>query len=133
MRPDADRIRCNGMLQQFFKRVFRMAEHKSAYSASLQRSSLQGEVRPREEMDPSSAFLAQILRSALAQKHVQNRGEGALHGPSSEPSVEFPHPDAEQPDGKVIRLVPRSQPRPAPERVHVPSRPDDNDPGPNAA
>jgi len=126
-------IRCGGMLQQFFKRVFRMAEHKSVHPASLQRSSLRGEVRSRQETDPSTAFLAQILRSALAQKRAQNRGEDTLHGPSNEPSAELTHPDAEQPDGKVIRLVPRSQPCPAPERIHVPSRSRDDDPGPSAA
>ncbi|WP_201861398.1 hypothetical protein [Microvirga soli] len=48
--------------------------------------------------------------------------------PSSKPAPQ----DTEQPDGKVVRLMPRR--RPATERAPSPPTPgDDNDPGPSAA
>lgn len=48
--------------------------------------------------------------------------------PSSKPAPQ----DAEQPDGKVVRLMPRR--RPATERASSPPTPDDdNDPRPSAA
>jgi len=51
--------------------------------------------------------------------------------PPNEPlSKPEPH-GAEEPDGKVVRLMPRS--RPAPERLPDPPQGDDDDPGPSAA
>jgi hypothetical protein len=50
----------------------------------------------------------------------------------NEPSSKPAQQDAEQPDGKVVRLMPRR--RPAAERdSNPPPAGDDNDPGPSAA
>jgi hypothetical protein len=54
-----------------------------------------------------------------------------MHQSPNEPRSK-PDPHAvEEPDGKVVRLMPRS--RPAPERLPDPPHCDDDDPGPSAA
>ncbi len=64
-----------------------------------------GEARP-DHQRPTAEFLAQVLRSALAQKNAESRGGRAMHQPSDEP----PSQDAEPPDEKVVRLRPRRRP-----------------------
>jgi hypothetical protein len=95
------------MIQHFFKRVLRAAERKSPH--------------------PSSAFLAQILRTALAQ----SGGGRVMHQDPNDPAPRPAAPSTEQPDGIVIPLVPRRSP--APDKTHEPPQPDDDNPGPKAA
>jgi len=137
------------MLQQFFKLVFRVAERKRVQAASQWTGLPMDGARPGPER-PTAEFLAQMLRSALAQKLAESRGGRAMHqspsascgtgGPRQRPDDALieegaspPKPstrDAEQPDGKVVRLMPR---RPATEQAPSPPTYDDNDPGPSAA
>jgi hypothetical protein len=118
------------MLQFFLKLVLRAAERKPVHAGDKQRSLRMDEARPMPGR-PTGGFLAQVLRSAIAQKHAESGGGRALHRPPCEPSSNPATQGAEQPDEKIIRLTPRR--RPATEQV--PSLPthDDNDPGPSAA
>jgi hypothetical protein len=115
------------MLQHFFKLVFRTAERKPVQAGGRQGRLPMGEARP-DYQRPTAEFLAQVLRSALAQRNAESRGGRAVHQPSDEP----PSQDAEQPDEKVARLMPRR--RPTTEQIpNPPTHDDDNDPGPSAA
>lgn len=81
---------------------------------------------------PTADFLAQTLKAALAREHAESRGGRTVHQSPNEPSSKPAVQDAEQPDGKVVRLMPRR--RPATEPVpNPPTQDDDNDPGPSAA
>lgn len=114
------------MLQHFLK-LLRTTEHETIYPAGHPRGPLQDVSRP-ELQRPTREFLAELLRSALIQIRTEGRGGLAVHQPSHEPVTED---ETEQPDGKVVRLMPR---RPATEPVASPPMgDDDNDPGPSAA
>ncbi|KLK89574.1 hypothetical protein AA309_30570 [Microvirga vignae] len=114
------------MLQHFFKLVFRAAERKPVQAEGQHRGLRMDEARPKPE------FVAQVLRSALAQKHTESRGGRVVHQSPYEPSSKPASRDAEQPDEKVMRLMPRR--RPTTEQVpNPPTHDDDNDPGPSAA
>lgn len=113
------------MLQQFIDFVLRRAEPKPFYPANASCDPLRDHARS-EGSQPSSAFLAQILRSALIQKRAQEPGYGVIHRSSDERPQEPLPQDAEQPDAKIIRFVPRQKPQ-------EPPQPKDDDPGPSAA
>jgi hypothetical protein len=119
------------MLINIFKRILRMAENDAAYPAGRHSGLRMDGARPRSER-PTAEFLAQTLRSALAQKHAESRGGRAVQqSPNDPPSKPGSH-DTEQPDGKIVRFTPRR--RSEPERSPKPPMPDDNDdPGPSAA
>ena len=119
------------MLINIFKRILRMAENDAAYPAGRHSGLRMDGARPRSER-PTAEFLAQTLRSALAQKHAESRGGRAVQQSPNDPPTKPASQDAEQPDGKVVRLMPLR--RPATERVpEPPTHDDDNDPGPSAA
>jgi hypothetical protein len=119
------------MLFNIFKRILRMAENDTAYPADRHSRLRIDGARPEFE-HPTAEFLAQTLRSALAQKHAESRGGRAVQqSPNDPPSKPGSH-DTEQPDGKVVRFTPRR--RSEPERSPEPPTPDDDDdPGPSAA
>jgi hypothetical protein len=109
------------MFQHFFKLVFRTAERKL-----VQGGSRLGETRSDFER-PTTEFLAQVLKKALAQKNAEGRGGCAVHQTPEEPSE-----DVKQPDEKVVRFIPR--PRPEPKKISETRRStDDDDPVPSAA
>jgi hypothetical protein len=119
------------MLRFFLKLVSRAAERKPVHAGVEHRDPRMDEARP-ESGRPTTELLAQVLRSALAQKHAESSGGRAMqqspHDPSSKPAPQY----AEQPDEKVVRLMPRR--RPATEHAqNPPTHDDDNDPGPSAA
>jgi hypothetical protein len=119
------------MLFNIFKRILRMTENNAAYPADRRSRLRMDGARPEFER-PTAEFLAQTLRSALAQKHAESRGGRAVQqSPNDPPSKPGSH-DAEQPDGKVVRFTPqrRSEPERSPE---PPMHDDDDDPGPSAA
>ena len=118
------------MLQQFLNLVFRVAAQKPMQAAGQRRSLPMDAARPAFER-PTAEFLADVLRSALTQRNAESRGGRAMdqspHEPASKPAPQ----DAEQPDGKVVRPMPR---RPATKQAsNPPPAGDDNDPGPSAA
>jgi len=117
------------MLHNLLKLVFRHAEPKPAHPANLERIQQHGHARALAAR-PSTALLAQILRDALAQQHASKSGAFVAHQLPEEASPRPHSPDEEQPDSKVIPLIPRQ--RPAPEKTDEPPRPED-DPGPSAA
>jgi hypothetical protein len=119
------------MLQHFFKRMLRLTERKAVRPAGRQRSLRVDGARP-ETVRPTGAFLAQLLRSALALKHAESRGGRPMQQSPYEPSSKPAQPDAEQPDGKVVRLMPRRCPA-TEQAPKPPAHDDDNDPGPSAA
>jgi hypothetical protein len=115
------------MLQNLFKIMFRTTEHKAVRRADAQRCPPAGEARSGKR-GPTPAFLAHILRSALAQA----RGGRFMHQPLNESAPKPESHEEEEADGKVVRLMPRR--RPATERIPDPStHDDDDDPGPSAA
>jgi hypothetical protein len=119
------------MLQQFLNLVFRVAAQKPMQAAGQRRSLPMDAARPAFER-PTAEFLADVLRSALTQRNAESRGGRAMdqspHEPASKPAPQ----DAEQPDGKVVRPMPRRCC--ATERASSSPTPgDDNDPGPSAA
>lgn len=79
---------------------------------------------------PTTEFLTHILRSALAQKQSEPSGGGAVCRLPHESTSNAATQDVEQPDGNVVRLVPR---RLRTEQVLNTSPHDDSDPGPSAA
>lgn len=54
-----------------------------------------------------------------------------MHRSLNEPPAKPELQDEEQPDDKVVRLMPRR--RPGPEQLPEPATDDDDDPGPSAA
>jgi hypothetical protein len=119
------------MLHDFFKFVFRTAERASTQPAGPQHILPAAGARPKVG-HPTSKFLAQILGSALAQTHAQRRRGRAMHQSPDETLPEPVSQDADQLDGKIVRLMPKR--RPEPEKIPDPQTPDDNDdPGPSAA
>ena len=117
------------MLINIFKRTLRLAENNAVYPAG-QHSGLRRDGARLGSERPTAEFLAGILRSALAQNHAESGGGRAVQQSPNEPPSKPASQDAEQPDGKVVRLMPR---RPATERVQEPPTHDDDDPGPSAA
>jgi hypothetical protein len=118
------------MLINIFKRTLRLAENNAVYPAGRPSGLRRDGARPESER-PTAEFLAGILRSTLAQNHAESRGGRAVQQSPNEPPSKPVSQDAEQPDGKVVRLMPR---RPATERVpEPPTHDDNNDPGPSAA
>lgn len=119
------------MLQHVFSLMLRRAGRNALAPAGAKRGPAAHGAHPD---DPTSAFLTQVLTRALAQRNAERRGDRAVqHSPKDQPLTP-PAQDADQPDGKVVRLVPR--PRPVKEQVPAPPPADedeDNDPGPSAA
>jgi hypothetical protein len=120
------------MLRFFLKLVSRAAERKPVHAGGQERGVRADEARP-ESRHAGNKFLAQVLRSALARKHSETMGGRVVHQSPYEPSSKPAPQDAEQPDEKVVRLMPRR--RPATEQIPKPptTHDDDNDPGPSAA
>jgi hypothetical protein len=120
------------MLQFFLKLVSRAAERKPVHAGVEHRDPRMDEARPGSGR-PTTELLAQVLRSALAQKHAESRGGRAMQQSPCVPSSKPAPQDAEQPDEKVVRLMPRR--RPTTEQIPNPpeTHDDDNDPGPSAA
>lgn len=120
------------MLRFFLKLVFRAAERKPVHAGGQERGGRANEARP-ESRHAAPEFLAQVLRSALSQKHSESMGGRVVHQSPNEPLSKPAPRDAEQPDEKVVRLIPRR--RPATEQIPKPptTHDDDNDPGPSAA
>src|SRR5688500_16749208 len=90
------RIRCGGMLQHFFKLMFRAAEREPVQAESRHRGPRTDEARHASRR-PTTEFLAQVLKSALAQKHAESRGARAVHQSPKQPSSKPASRDAEQP------------------------------------
>jgi len=120
------------MLQHVFKLMLRMSERKAIHPAGGTRG-LRAHGAHLKSDHPTGEFLTQVLRSALAQRNAERRGGRVVQHSPKEPPLSPPSLDAEQPDGKVVRLVPRR--RSATEQVPNPPSQDeeDNDPGPPAA
>jgi hypothetical protein len=118
------------MLQFFLKLVSRAAERKPVQAGVEHRDPRMDEARP-ESGRPTTELLAQVLRSALAQKHAESSGGRAMQQSPYKPSSKPAPQDAEQPDEKVVRLMPRR--RPATEQAPNPPAHDDDNPGPSAA
>lgn len=117
------------MLQHLFK-LFRAAEREPLRTGDQRYGLQMDETCPGLER-PTTALLAQILRSALAQKHSECRDGPAVHRVPCEPSSKLSPHDWDITDGKVVRLMPRR--RPETELALNPPTHDDNDPGPSAA
>ena len=119
------------MFRKIFKRMFRMAEKNAGYPAG-RHFSLRMDGARSESNRPTAEFLAQLLRSALAQNQAEIRGGRILHQLPNDPTSKPEGHDTEPPDGKVVPFRPRR--RTKPERSPKPPIPDDDgDPGPNAA
>ena len=117
------------MLQHFFKLVFRRAERERVRAYGQQHGLHMDGVRFGFER-PTTEFLTHILRSALAQKQAESREGVAVCRFAHESTLNAATQDVEQPDGNVVRLVPR---RLRTEQGLNLSPYDDNDPGPSAA
>lgn len=117
------------MLQHFFKLVFRRAERERVRAYGQQHGIPMDGMRSGLER-LTTEFLTQVLRSALAQKQSESRGGGAVCRLPHESTLNAATQDVEQPDGNVVRLVPR---RLRTEQVLNTSPHDDSDPSPSAA
>ena len=113
---------CSGMLQDYFKFLFRSAEREPAQAGGPQRGLRMDEAYP-DSGRPTAEF--------LAHKNVESRRGPAMHQPPYEPPSKPVPQDAEPLEEKVVRLTPR--PRSKAEAPPTPPHDDDNDPGPAAA
>lgn len=118
------------MIHHFFERVLRLAGLKPIHAAGLARTQQCGDRRiPAARV--SSAFLAQILETAMAQKHHHAEETPVMRSPPEGSRPEHIRQEAEPMGGNVIPLFPRQ--RAAPGTTHGPPKPDDDNPGPRAA
>jgi hypothetical protein len=118
------------MLQYFFKRVLRMTEPTAIHPAGQAHNLRIEDANPDSER-PTGEFLAQILRSALAQNHAERRGGRTMQQFPEDPPPNPAPQDGGQSDGKVVWLTSR---RPVTEQTpNPPAHDEDNDPGPSAA
>jgi len=119
------------MLQQFFKRVFRLAEHHRFQAAGAEPGLLAGEAYPDLRLTAPELPAADAPTN-IRSIPIRRKGSRAMHQSPNEPISKPDTHGEEQPDGKVVQLMPRQ--RPAPERLPDPLQgDDDDDPGPSAA
>jgi hypothetical protein len=117
-----------GMLQSFFKLVLRVTGRHQFPAAGAEPGLPSGEACPKPV---APEFPTQTPQLASAPISIRRKGGRAMHQSPNEPRSKHDPHAVEEPDGKVVRLMPRS--RPAPERLPDPPHCDDDDPGPSAA
>ena len=92
------------MFRNIFKRMLREVEKNAGYPAG-RHSSLRMDGARSESNRPTAEFLAQLLRSALAQNQAEIRGGRTVHQSPNDPTSKPEGHDTEPPDGKVVQFT----------------------------